>query len=324
MVQSAISRQGMGMLPAWTPAQRADFLKQPMTFSHPLVGHHAFSDDALAALLDRYPDEAIDINLYDYDANGQVLLRTGARAGATGTDLLEAVRKGRLWLNCKYIMETAPEIAAAVHAMVDDMRLMRPDFKPRKIWGQLLISSPATRVPYHFDPSGVILFHIRGRKRIYVYPVDEAHVPAVEIEKIVAQQQPEELPYTMAMDARAKIYDLEPGGAVAWPFLAPHRVENLSSFCVSLSIDYLTREQQIETGAHYTNFGLRRLGVTPMAPRAMPAPARTALWLASGALKRLGVFKEKLSTIPRAFTPSADAADGARPIAALGRECESA
>lgn len=324
MSQIETSQGATRILPAWSAAQRAAFLREPLVFSHPLAEHALFSDEALAALLDRYPAEAIDINLYDYDAAGQVSLRTGARDGATGAQLLEAVRKGRLWLNCKYILDQSSEIGALVHGMFADMTGMRPDFLPRRIWGQLLISSPATKVPYHADPSGVVLFHIRGRKRIYVYPADEAHVPAVEIEKIVARQQTEELPYTMAMDQNAKVYDLEPGQAISWPFFAPHRVENLSSFCVSLSIDYLTREQQIEAGAHYTNFALRGMGFKPAPPRALPGPARTAFWLASGGLKRLGVIKEKLTTIPRAFTPSADAADGARPLETVGQKRESA
>ena len=41
---------------------------------HTLNDRGFAEDEALAALLDRYPAELFDINLYDYDAKGQVSL----------------------------------------------------------------------------------------------------------------------------------------------------------------------------------------------------------------------------------------------------------
>lgn len=311
------------VLAPWSQAQSESFLRAALVFRHAMGDNGLFEDEALIALLDRYPPDAIDINLYDYDANGQATLRTGDRAGASGAALLEAVRQGRLWLNCKHIMDISPQIDALTRAAFDAIGRMVPGFAPRKIWGQLLISSPAAKVPYHFDPSGVILFHLRGRKRVFVYPSDEAHAPQVEIEKVVAQQQVEDLPYRMTMDANATIFDLEPGQALAWPLYAPHRVENLSSFCVSLSIDYLTRDQQIQNGAHFTNLAMRRLGLTPAPIAKTPPIAKTAMWLAAAGMKRVGVLKEKLSAIPRDFTPNADARDGAGALTMAGRSGES-
>ena len=54
---------------------------------HTLNDRGFAEDEALAALLDRYPAELFDINLYDYDAEGQVSLRTGARGRAEHTYL---------------------------------------------------------------------------------------------------------------------------------------------------------------------------------------------------------------------------------------------
>ena len=47
--------------------------------AHGLVDQGFASDEALADLLDRYPAELFDINLYDYDEDGTSRLRTGAR-----------------------------------------------------------------------------------------------------------------------------------------------------------------------------------------------------------------------------------------------------
>ena len=46
---------------------------------HSLIAQGFAEDAALAEVLDRYPAELFDINLYDYDDEGQVSLRTGAR-----------------------------------------------------------------------------------------------------------------------------------------------------------------------------------------------------------------------------------------------------
>src|SRR5690606_30490170 len=102
-----------------------------------------------------------------------------------------------------------------------------PGFKPAQINGQLILSAPNAKVPFHADAPGVVLFHMRGRKRIWIYPADEAHMPQQLMEDIVLKQQTEDLPYRRDMDAAAQIVDLEPGMAATWPLHAPHRVENV-------------------------------------------------------------------------------------------------
>lgn len=84
------------LIPAWTPAQRAAFGKAPMTFSHGLPGTGLFDDDALVALLDRYPAELYDINLFDFDAEGQAVMRTGVRGRLPGAAVLDGIREGRV------------------------------------------------------------------------------------------------------------------------------------------------------------------------------------------------------------------------------------
>jgi len=312
------------VLVEWSAQQKREFMRAPMLFDHRLCETDLFSERALEALLDGYPVDGIDINLYDFDQAGQVSLKTGARGGVSGAQLLDAVRSGRLWLNCRDIMKMAPAIGAQVRRALGEMSAMCADFAAVKSWGQLIISSPRAKVPFHADPSGVILFHLQGRKRIFIYPADEAHAPSLELEKIVAQQQVEDLPYQTSMDAAAKVFDLEPGQAITWPLYAPHRVENLSGLCVSLSVDFLTREQQVLNGAHFTNLALRQLGLRPTPAHQLSPPAQKAFWLASGVFKRMGVLKERLSALPRDFRPDPAAPDGAGVLGAVGRSVESA
>ena len=281
---------------------------------HRLTEQGFASDEALAGILDRYPAELIDINLYDYDDAGQVSLRTGARGRLGGAELLAAIQQGRLWVNLREVETGWPELWAAAMEEFGRVQAASPGLRAVRNAGQLILSSPKARVPYHFDAAGVVLFHLRGRKRVFVYPGDEAHLAETDMEQVVTRQTTEELPYSLAFEADAQVVDLEPGQALTWPLYAPHRVENLDRFCVSLSMDFQTWPSRFRNGALYTNAVLRRRGGRPRFTDRMSTPELAARWAMSLALKRAGVMKSRIAAFERDFEPDLAAADGARAL----------
>jgi hypothetical protein len=283
---------------------------------HSLVEQGFATDQALAALLDRYPADLFDINLYDYDDEGQVSLRTGARGKLNGAELLAAIQQGRLWVNMRSVETGWPELWAAAMGAFSEVQGAYPGLRAVNSSGQLILSSPRARVPYHFDAGGVVLFHLRGRKRIFVYPGDETHLAEVDMEQVVSRQTTEELPYVRAFEADARIIDLEPGQALTWPFYAPHRVENLDRFCVSLSIEFQTWPTRFRNGALFTNAVLRSRGGRPRMTDRMPTPELAARWAASLALKRAGALKSRIAAFERDFEPEVGVEDGARALRA--------
>lgn len=286
-------------------------IRQADVHLHSLVAQGFASDAALAALLDRYPAGLFDINLYDYDAAGQVSLRTGARGRLNGEELLAAIQQGRLWVNLREVETGWPQLWAAAMAEFRKVQAAYPGLRAVRNAGQLILSSPRARAPYHFDAAGVVLFHMRGRKRIFVYPGDEAHLAEADMEQMVSRQTTEELPYSLAFEADARVIDLEPGQAVTWPIYAPHRVENLDRFCVSLSMDFQTWSSRLRNGALYTNAALRSRGARPRMTDAMARPELAVRWAASLALKRAGGPKSRIAHFEREFEPEIGAADGA-------------
>ena len=295
------------------PGPIAEACKHP----HALVEQGFATDEALARVLHRYPAELFDINLYDYDDDeGQVSLRTGARGGLSGDRLLEAIQAGRLWVNLRQAERGCPELWAAAMVEFGKIQATYPGMKAVTNAGQLIISSPAARVPYHFDAAGVVLFHLRGRKRLFIYPGDEAHLPERAMEQVVARQTTEELPYARAFEADAQIMDLKPGEALTWPLYAPHRVENLDKFCVSLSMDFQTWSSRMRNGALYTNAVIRSRGGAPRFTDGMGRPELAARWAASLALRRVGGLKSKIAGFERDFEPELGVVDGARAIRA--------
>lgn len=279
--------------------------------SHRLV-ELGFAEDArLAGLLDRYPADLIDINLYDFDADGQASLRTGARGKLSGGELLQAIQAGRLWVNMRNVQDVWPELWREAMADFGRIQATYPGMRAVTNAGQLILSSPKAKVPYHFDPSGVVLFHLRGRKRVFVYPGDEAHLPERNMEQIVAQQTTEDLPYQRSFEGDAQIIDLEPGQALTWPLYAPHRVENLDRFCVSLSMDFQTWPSRIRNGALYTNAVIRSRGGRPGFTEHMGEAELAARWAASLALRKVGILKSRIAQFERDFEPELGAVDGA-------------
>ncbi|RZJ27866.1 MAG: transcriptional regulator, partial [Brevundimonas sp.] len=139
----------------------------------------------------------------------------------------------------------------------------------------------------------------------------ESHLPEKNMEQVVARQTTEELPYTLAFEQDAQVMDLEPGQALTWPIYAPHRVENLDRFCVSLSMDFQTWPSRFRNGALYTNAVLRSRGQRPRMTDRMATPELAARWAASLALKRAGALKSRLEHFQRDFEPQVGVADGA-------------
>lgn len=281
--------------------QTRDFGKAPMSFRHRLAETGLFEDEALAELLDRYPAELYDINLFDFDADGQARMRTGVRGRLPGREVLAGIKEGRVWVQLRGVETHYPALGAAMRQAFAQISALTRGFRPVKLNGQLILSAPSAKVPYHADAPGVVLFHIRGRKRVWIYPVDEAHMPHQLMEDIVLKQQTEDLPYRREMDQAARIVDLEPGMAATWPLHAPHRVENQEGFNVSLAVDYETWGSRILNGVYYTNGLLRRAGVRVAAPDLAPAPAKVLLWAASVPLKRLPLVKDQIRDLERTF-----------------------
>lgn len=280
--------------------------------SHGLNAPEFTSDEALARVLEHYPAELIDINHYAFDESGQHSLKTGVRGKLSGEELILAIRNGELWVNLRNIEDGWPQLWAAASDNFADIAEAYSGLNAVKRAGQLIISSPKTRVPYHFDAAGVVLFHMRGTKRVFVYPGDEAHLPEEAMERVVAKQTTEELPYSLDFERDATVFDLMPGEALVWPLYAPHRVENLDAFCVSLSMDYQTWESRWRNGALFTHAVMRHKGMSPRFTDTMGRTALAMRWVVSLVLRRMGLVTNKIATIERSF--EVDAETGARAI----------
>ena len=253
----------------WPDHSKRAFGHEILHASHSFEENDLFNDDGLAHLLDAYPRQSLDIWTFASNREGENPALRGRAPKMSGKEILEAVKNGHIWLNLRRAnleLDELKPIADEIFGSLEDASGRRTS---KRDMG-LLISSPKVHVHYHLDIPMVALFQLRGKKRIWVYPTDEAYAPPSYIEDIVHMVREEDLPYRHAFDRHARVFDLTPGMALTWPQLAPHRVQNANCVNVSLSCEFMTMKALVNANAIYTNAFLRKkMQLSPKAVNSM-------------------------------------------------------
>jgi hypothetical protein len=282
----------MRIMDEWSAFQSKQYGSHIQTFRHYLRETGLFEDDALAALLDRHPTELIDVCTMTHHPDFPDRHSTVDFRGCSGADLITLAKEGRLWINVREAMSRDPEYMAVMDRTYAELAENSGEHRIRhNCRGGILISSPTAKVPYHCDPTVTLLWHIRGQKRVFVYPTTETFRPEHAYEAILLGEEDQDLPYQPEFEKEAKVFDLEPGTLVSWPHTSPHRVEN-QTFCISMVMEFSTYASSNRNACMYVN-GLmrRRLGQGPsyeashLIERALKIPA-------GHALRRLGAHKD--------------------------------
>lgn len=254
----------MSLLVNWKPSDFAALEEGVVVAQHALGELDLFSDEGLARILDRHPDSALTLATMGQDTN-TFEWRDGDRNGVSGEQLLEIVKEGHLWINCREILRYQPELAQLANGLYEELQQGKRGFRAEDRTANLLISSPTAIVHYHVDMPVNMLWHIRGRKRVWVYPQFDARFADLPIlEKVCSGLWSEDVPYQGDWDKYALAFDAQPGQLITWPQLTPHRVTNLSGLNVSLSTEHKNPRARRRLNVHEANHFLRtHCGRTP-------------------------------------------------------------
>lgn len=252
------------MIKSWTKAHSEKFQNSMMTFQHRLNETGLFTDAALIELLDKHPHASLDVCTMrpTEDPSYPTKLVTCDFRDVGGETLLKAAKAGAVWINLRRAMNLHSEYKSVLDSMYNELST-NAGLKAIKASGGILISSPIAKVPYHFDKTETILWHIRGEKRIYVYPQTEDFIPDTAYERALIDYLNDDLPYKAEFEDFCEILDLKENQSVTWPLNSPHRVEN-RTFCVSVTTEYSTTESARKNAAMLTNAALRHhFGMSP-------------------------------------------------------------
>jgi hypothetical protein len=232
----------VGSLLTWSADEAARFGREPMKAGHRLHESALFADAALVELLDRMPPGQLHAYTMGHDPGDHSQWSAVRYPGVSGRDLLDAVRRGRLWLNVLRVQEVDHRYAVLVRRAYAELAALVPGFAPTAVTVTLLISSPGAMVHYHADGQPNLLWHVRGRKEVWAYPaLDSRFLSTSDLQRIFAGESDEFVPYQRAWDDQATRLELAPGEVAAWPQNAPHRVVNRAGLNISLSTEHRTR-----------------------------------------------------------------------------------
>jgi len=191
--------------------------------------------------------------------------REGDLGNLSGREVIDAISRGELWLNLREVGSVDSRYRELVDRMFEEVAARVPGFEvPEFHQAGILISSPRAEVYYHADLPWQALVQISGRKRVYVYPNTAPFITSRHLEDITLFNVEVDLPHQDWYDNHAKVLDIGPGQMLNWPLNAPHRVENLDTLSVSMTISYTDDEIRRSEVVNFANGMLRhRFGYQP-------------------------------------------------------------
>jgi len=251
----------------WSADEAKTFGLRPQVNRHRVHELPCFSDEALVELIGNYPRNKMRVFASGTDPENRLEdWQPVDTEGASAAEILESVRIGRLWVNLQRVDSVDPRFRDLGAGLYSEIEQLAPHFHP--LWTNrafLFISSPDAMVYLHADYQPNMLWHIRGRKRIWIYPAyDERIVSRERIEEICSGGE-DDIAYKSEYDQYATIFSVEPGDTVSWPARSPHRVVNGSDLNVSLSTFHETVEDYKLVMDHCADYVLRQK--LPFMPR---------------------------------------------------------
>jgi hypothetical protein len=133
------------------------------------------------------------------------------------------------------------------------------------------------------------LWHVRGDKRLWVYPAGHRTLFAQEVmEDIFASFADEEAAYAEDFDKLAAQFDVSPGDVMCWPQNAPHRVTNVRGLNVSLSTVFQTEDSERRKLIYCANRLFRRKYGIPLRSTQETGIAASMKRTAFRAFRKLG------------------------------------
>ncbi len=286
----------------WKPQHAELWGNHPAMIEHALHRHPLFSMAALAELVENYPRERYSLIEMGPQGSSRRSWREGDIGDLSGREVLEAIARGRIWINLMGVMAVDPRYRAVIQQMFDELGTNVPGFGSFDRTMGILISSPKAQVYYHSDLAGQSLWQIHGRKRVYLYPAAAPFLPAKELEDITLFGREVDMAYQPWFDDHALVHDLEPGQMLTWPLNAPHRVENHDCLNVSMTVEYWTDPIRRSLITNMGNAVLRhRFGIKPRS-RATSGPGFWTKAVVQKAVKATGwVKRERAARRPIEF-----------------------
>jgi hypothetical protein len=266
----------------------SQFPFQPFLIQHHLCDHSLFSIPRLLELAKALPKASVEYN------DGNISVDMGYNAspdtGLSAEATIRRIREVHSWMVLKNVEKDADyrELLNKCLDQVCDLTESRmPGMHNRQ--GFIFLSSPNSITPFHCDPEHNFLLQFAGNKFVSIFdPRDSGAITDRDIEHGLFSKN-RNLPYSEAIQARGKVFELTPGTGLYFPVAAPHWVRNGPEVSISFSITFDSRNSKRERAVREFNAGLRPYGFDPRPPGRSHV-MDTAKYHAFRVLHRLRIF----------------------------------
>ena len=233
--------------------------KKIVKIGHGLNDSLLFTDEALMDLIRENPDSVFEVATMDKSVEDKGTWQDAGLQSARPDDLFKAIEGGTLWTNLGNVGARDHRYQALLDDLMEQLEERIPGFESFNRQIGILISSPNARVFYHADVPGQALLHVRGEKRIWLYPGEEPYLNQRDFERVVTRATTEEITYDPSFEDVATVYDLKPGDGLFWPLNWPHRVVNGNTVNISVTVEYSTKATRRHYHVNYANGMMSRM-----------------------------------------------------------------
>jgi hypothetical protein len=277
----------------WTADQSARWANAPVRLDHRLPEHPLYSLAALADLIEGYPRQHYSLVEMGAQGSNRRLWREGDIGRLRGSQVIEAIQRGRVWLNLRNVGQVDRRYKDVLDQIFDEVdHNVAGGYPTYNRTCGILISSPNAQVYYHIDLPGQSLWQLHGRKRVYLYPNSAPYLTPEQLERVALYEVEVDVPYDPSYERAAQMFEIGPGEMLHWPLNAPHRVENLDCLNVSMTTEYWTQAIRRSQIINMANGILRdKVGLAPSS-RKVSGPGFYAKAVLQAGVRRSGLLKK--------------------------------
>ena len=249
---------------------RKDFGRDSFAMRHYLVDHPLLQIDRLAQLANSLPADQYEHT----DSNAPDILPGGGQQDnrLSAGDVVRGIETNGKWMVLKRV-HTDPDYGALTEEILSEVDSERVDSEGGRIMGEcyVILSSPNSNVPSHFDPEYNMLFQIQGTKQVTVGKFKDVETERTEAERYYGggHRNISDVPFD------AKIYQMGPGDGVHIPAAGAARRHQRSQL-LHLALDHVLHQGNSSqvVDVYAVNARLRRLGISPKPPGERQRPAQ--------------------------------------------------
>lgn len=249
------------------------FNREPVGFDHNLHALEIFQLDSLRALAERYAGHERDYMVASGASTPDQRFRAVKAPNLAPAQAIDRLKTDSL----RILLKRPQNFDARFQKLLDEL-MKQVISRSKELQGDriarlessIFLTSATTLTPFHFDPSAVFFFQIKGGKTYHVYPPAALTEPELEQFYFRGLVDIAQVDLNKRNPGEEHVFNLLPGKGLHQPQNAPHWVETSGDISISYSFFFETMAARNINRTRGFNYYMRKMGAEPTPPGAHP------------------------------------------------------